>query len=152
LDLWEGTFNLLRTLPGLPDEAPVEGGDAYGAFEDLLGELPEEAGGPDPDDEGFLVGVGVPPDELDDPYGWRGWTAGLVRQGLAEIARHGEMPPEKVLAHALLAREEVQDKGKAEARLLEQRAKELRQRIRVQEDHLRQRRMLPAQGTLEAVA
>src|SRR5262245_133704 len=38
--LWEGMPAFLRDLPDLPDAAPVDGNDAYGALVDISGELP----------------------------------------------------------------------------------------------------------------
>ena len=40
-------------------------------------------GGLDTNEGEFLVRVGVPEDELDAPWDWKGWTAGMVRRGIA---------------------------------------------------------------------
>jgi hypothetical protein len=149
---WAGAYRLLQELPDLPDEARVEGDDVEGALLDLAGALP---GGEDeyfdPTDADFLAGLGVPQDEYDEPFAWNGWTAGMVRQALASMAREFKTSPEKVLPRALADRKEIQESGQAEAKQLGGEIKALRRRIRDREERLRQRRMLPAQGTLETV-
>ena len=70
-------------------------------FDDLLGALPEETECPDIEDSEFLAGVGIPEGELDDAYGWDGWTAGMVRKGLTELAYDLGIAPERLLTKAL---------------------------------------------------
>jgi hypothetical protein len=153
LQTWGGTLRLLEGLPEMPDDIPVVGGDAYGALEDVHGALPGAAQDYiDIEDDQFLVGLGVPREELDEPYGWTGWNAGMVRQAIAQMGRDFKTSPERVLARALKDRQEIQDKAKEEVRRLEREAKDLRRRIREREDRLRQRRMLPTGDILERVA
>src|SRR5262249_31068235 len=84
VDAWEGTLRLLEQLSDLPDDAPVDGGDVEGALQDVNCNLPGD--GADPGDEDFLAGLGVPDDELDNAWRWDGWTAGIVRQAVEQMA------------------------------------------------------------------
>src|SRR5262249_47522406 len=81
--MWAGTLRLLERLPQLPDAEPVDGDDAYGAFMDLLGAGAEDTKAPDIEGKDFLAGLGVPPEEFQDPYSWDGWNGGMVSRGLA---------------------------------------------------------------------
>jgi hypothetical protein len=148
VELWEGTFRLLQRLPQLPDAEPVDGGDASGAFTDLVNALPEDAHAPDVEDEDFPVGLGVPRDQFEDVYDWAGWTAGIVRRGLEQIAREGRCAPDRLLARATDYRREIQEKNRKQARELERQVKELRRLLRAREERLRQRRRLPDEQTL----
>jgi hypothetical protein len=153
IETWEGTLRLLQRLPRLADDEQVSGDDAYGAFHDLWAALPDDADAPDFEEYGeFLAGLGVPRDERDAPYDWEGWTAGTVRRGADQFAREGEADPDKLLAKATRSREDLQAEKKAEARRLEGQVKALRKRIRVREERLRQRRMLPEAKVLETIA
>jgi hypothetical protein len=149
--LWEGTHRLLEHLPELSDGAAVSGDDAYGVFEDLLSALPDEGEGTDIEEPGFLIAVGVPEDAVDDAYGWDGWTAGMVRQGLAELAHSAGIAPEKLLAKALKKRRDIQDQNKHEVQRLEVTIKVLRQRMRAKEERLTRERMLPDATTLQKI-
>jgi hypothetical protein len=152
VDLWDETLRLLQQLPDLPDGAPIDGDDLFGVLDDISGELPgAEHEVFDYEDKKFLAEVGVPADELDDPWNWQGWTAGMVRRAIDRMARHFKTSAAKLLARALESRQEAQDSGRAEGKRLEREAKELRARLRAQEDRLRQRRMLPDEKTLEKV-
>jgi hypothetical protein len=147
----EGTARLLDRLPALPDLEPVGGDDAWGAFRDLLDEMPEDAEEVDAYAAPFLNGVGVPPAEHDDPYGWRGWTVRMVKQGLDRIARSARRPPAKLLEWAARRRREKQEQGQDEVQRLTQKVKDLRRRLRDREARLRLRRLLPDGAALEKV-
>jgi hypothetical protein len=151
VEMWAGTYRLLEQLPQLSDDAPVSGDDAYGVFEDLLGALPEEEEGPDIEDSEFLARVGVPEDYLDDTYGWNGWTAGMVRKGLAELAYSIGIAPERLLAKAVKKRRGIQDQTMDEVQRLEATVKVLRRRMKTKEDRLRRERMLPDANTLQKI-
>jgi hypothetical protein len=151
VDLWEGTAVLLEQLPRTPDAAKVNGDDVYGVFQDLYGEAAERGDCPDPEDGEFLAALGVPRDDLDAPFDWGGWTAGMVKRGLARLATAAKLPPEKLLARAVKGRQEIQDNGKAEVRELERQVKDLRRRVRVQEQRARQRLLLLDENTLGKV-
>jgi hypothetical protein len=151
--LWEGTLRLLVRLPGLPDEAPVDGDDVYGALEDLNSALP---GAEDEffnlEDRSFLAGLGIPEDELSAPFDWAGWTAGMVRKALLAMARKFKTTPEKVLARAAEQRQRIQAEGKAEVRSLQRQVKELRERVKAKQDRLTRERILPDGDTLQKVS
>jgi hypothetical protein len=151
VELWQGTHRLLEHLSELSDDAPVSGDDAYGAFEDLLGALPEEGEGADIDDPEFLTTVGIPEDELDDAYGWHGWSAGMVRRGLAALAKGGSIAPERLLAKALKTRQDIQDQNTDDMQRLEATVTVLRQRLKAKEDRLTRERMLPDANTLHKI-
>jgi hypothetical protein len=148
IEMWAGTLRLLERLPQLPDAEPVDGDDAYGAFMDLLDAGAEDTKAPDVEDKDFLAGLGVPPEELQDPYNWDGWNGGMVSRGLAQLARADGCTPARLLARATQQRREIQEGNREEARKLEREVKDLRRRLRVKEERLRQRRLLPDDKTL----
>jgi hypothetical protein len=147
----EGTLRLLDQLPDLPDDTPVSGDNAHGVFEDLLNALPEEEEGADIEDSDFLTDLGIPEDEFDEPYGWHGWTAGMVRKGLAELAYSGGMEPEKLLAKALKKRRAIQDLNTDEVQQLRATVKVLGQRIKAKAGRLKRERMLPETHSLQKI-
>jgi hypothetical protein len=82
VDAWADSFRLMQALPGLSDDAHVDGGDAYGVLQDVLDAADNFEGDlPDLDDEGFLAGLGIPGEAWPDVYGWDGWTAVATRGG-----------------------------------------------------------------------
>jgi hypothetical protein len=149
--LWEGTHRLLERLSELPDNVRVTGDDAYGVFEDLLGVLPDEEEGADIEDPDFLIGLGLPEDEVDEAYGWQGWTAGMVRQGAAKLSESIGMAPERLLAKALRKRRDIQDQITDAVQKLEATVKVLRRRLKTKEDRLTRERMLPDAHTLQKI-
>jgi hypothetical protein len=150
--LGEGALRLLTGLLSLPDDARLGGDDVCGAFQDVNGALPDfENSYFDTDDEGFLAGLGVPEDDLQDAYHWDGWTAGMVRRAVAQIAQDSGVKPERLLGRAAQDRREAQDAGKAEVKRLGREVTDLRRRVREREERLRLRRMLPDGKTLETV-
>jgi hypothetical protein len=151
VDVWEGTPQLLEQLLRTPDTAKMKADDVYGVLHDLYDEAAERGHCPELHDEEFLAALGVPRDELDRAFAWEGWTVGMVKRGLARMAAAAELPPDKLRARAVKARQEVQDKGKAEVQELERQAKDLRRRVRVQEERARQRLLLPDENTLGKV-
>jgi hypothetical protein len=150
VEMWEGTHQLLESLPDLTDDATVSGDDVYGVLEDLIEELPGDHL-PEIDDKPFLAGLGVPRDELEEPFSWKGWTAGIARRAIDQLAVKFKLDPDKLRARVAKVRRKTQDEGRAEIRRLEREAKKLRRRIRVQEDRLRLRRTLPAGDTLDRI-
>jgi hypothetical protein len=136
----------------MPDEAAVDGDDAYGALEDISGELPSSDDDYfDIEDGGFLASLGVPGDELDNAFEWGGWTAAMVRQAVAQMAKEFKASPEKVLAKAIQGRQQLQAEGKAKVKALENQVKDQRRRVKAKEERLRRERMLPADDTLQKV-
>jgi hypothetical protein len=151
VELWKGTHRLFEQLPELSDNAPVMGDDAYGVFEDLLSALPDEGDGTDIEEPDFLIALGVPEDELDDAYGWEGWTAGMVRKGLAELAHSVGREPEKLLTKALKKRRDIQEQNADAVQRLEATITLLRRRLKAKEDRLTRERMLPDANTLQKI-
>jgi hypothetical protein len=153
VQLWEGAFRLLVQLSGLPDDARLDGDDVYGALEDLNSALPgAEDDFFDLEDRGFLTGLGLPEDELSAPFDWDGWTAGMVRQALQEMARKFKTNPEKVLTRATEERQKIQSEGKAELRALQRKIKELRRQMKAKQDRQTRERILPDSDTLQKVS
>jgi hypothetical protein len=152
VELWKGTHRLLEQLLELSDDAPVSSDDAYGVFEDLLGVLPEEEEGPDIENTDFLASLGMPEDELDDAYLWDGWTAGIVRKGLAELAYSIGIEPERLLTKALKKRRDIQEQNADAVQRLEAAVTVLRRRLKAKEDRLTRERMLPDVNTLQKIA
>jgi hypothetical protein len=151
VELWKGTHRLLEQLPELSDDAPVSGDDAYGVFQDLLGVLPDEEEGPDIEDSDFLIALGIPEDELDDAYRWDGWTAVIVRKGLAKLAGSIGSAPERLLAKAVKQRRGIQEQNMDAVQRLEATVKVLRRRVRAKGDRLKHERMLPEATTLQKI-
>jgi hypothetical protein len=152
VDMWVGTLRLLQRLPKLSDDKPVDGDDAYGVFVDVVNEVPEDIeDAPDVEDDAFPASLGVPADYRDEGYAWPGWTAGMVKNGMAKMARAAKLPAERLLARAVERRCETQAKNQAEVTKLEREARELRRRIKAEEDHLRRRRMLPDDHSLDKI-
>jgi hypothetical protein len=147
----ERSLGLLEALPGMPDGVEVDAGAAYGSLQELV-EIAGETGSgvPDPEDEDFLAGVGVPADAWADPYSWDGRTAGLVRKGVALIAASAKAGPDALLARALKAAQRSEGENRGRAQRCERKVRELRRRVRAQEDRLR-RRLLPSADELGKV-
>jgi hypothetical protein len=153
VQLWEETLRLLGELPRLPDDTPLDGDDVYAVLEDFRGALPgAEDESFDFENRGLLAGLGLPEKELSAPFDWDGWTAGLLRQALQEMARTFKANPEKVLARAAAERQETQAEGKAEVRALQRKVKELRRRVQAKQDRLTRERILPDGETLQKVS
>jgi hypothetical protein len=151
VEVWEGTHHLLEQLPELSDDTPVNGDDAYGVFEDLLGALPEETDCSDIEDSEFLASVGIPGEELDDAYRWDGWTVGMVCKGLTKLAKSVGREPGKLLAKALKRRRGIQEQTMDEVQRLKSTVKVLRRRVKAKEDRLKQEYMLPEANTLQKI-
>jgi hypothetical protein len=151
VELWEGTHRLLKQLRELSDDAPVSGDDTYGVFEDLLAALPEEEEGVDIENSDFLTCLGIPEDELDDAYRWDGWTAGMVRKGLAELSYSVGREPERLLTKALKKRRDIQEQNADAVQRLEATVTVLRRRLKAKEDRLTRERMLPDANILQKI-
>jgi hypothetical protein len=153
VDAWAGSFRLMQALPGLPDGARVDGGEAYGVLLDVLDAADDYEGDlPELDDEGFLAGIGVPEGAWQDPYAWDGWTAGTLRAGVARVSRAVRLASEWLLAQATEDRRRKQERGEVEVGQLGREVKALRRQLRLREDRLRQRRLLPDADTLATLS
>ncbi|MCI0455831.1 MAG: hypothetical protein L0Z62_02465 [Gemmataceae bacterium] len=76
----------------------------------------------------------------------------MVRQALGEMARTFKLNPEKLMARAAEERHGIQADGRAEAKALERKVKELRQRVRTERDRMTRESILPDGDTLQKVA
>jgi hypothetical protein len=155
----DGTVRFLEGLPDLAGAAPVSGGDVWCALQQLVAtaEAHYDCDGLgdndllDPEDEDWLCRLGVPQDEVGDAFEWPGWTAGLLRRACEQIAQAAKVKLGRLLAWAVA--DGQQSKADARERLpkLEKEVKDLRRRLRTQEERLRQRRILPDDETLNKV-
>src|SRR5262249_52850631 len=89
--------------------------------------------------------------EVHDAWNWEGWTAGMVRKAVRQMAEEFKTNPDKLLAKAMRGREESQAEGKKEVRRLGQEVRRLEQKVQEKEARLRQRRILPEDKTLDKV-
>jgi hypothetical protein len=144
---------LFREMPGLPEGAAVCGEVAHDLLEDVSFELPGAGSRPfDLDDREFLLGVGVPADEVHDAWNWTGWTAGRFRTALARMAaRRGKSDPAKLAAKAIRRLEEELEAEREGVRDLEREVRRLGARVRECEARARQKRMLPEDGALDKI-
>lgn len=109
----KAAHDLLGQLPGLPKNHPLDGALAFDLLEQASAELPASRPESEPqtwqellrrpfdlddeDDEDeeadrfadgvILQAIGVPYEWLNDPGGWPGWTAGIVRAGVEMLAK-----------------------------------------------------------------
>ena len=142
----------LEQLPGLAEDAPVRKEMVEWFFlGDFANVLDEKASAPDGEDPDFLAAVGVPEEAHGDPYAWTGWTAGMIRRGLALFAQAGRMKPDKLLGRVRTDFTKERDEAAARIGPLEVQARDLRRRAQEQEVHERGRRMLPKEVILEKI-
>jgi hypothetical protein len=141
------TVRLLERLPQLPDEAPLAGEDAAAVLQEVSEALVGDAVDVDPlENEGFLAAVGVPETEwVGADVDWPGWTAGIVRAGVAHLA--GEVG--RGLELALGRRRSRRTTLQIEVNALKRKAKEQRRQLQLRADWQRRERMLPDGNTLQ---
>jgi hypothetical protein len=153
LERARGPLECLERLVGLPDDAPIDGGDAWAYFERLGGALPEGTAAPDPDDKTFLAAVGVPPEECDPDraYDWEGWTVGMARRGQALLAQAGGLTAEQLLGRALGGLRYAVRKPEEEEREARRKVQDLRRRLKAQEERQRLLRVVPDGPTMDKV-
>lgn len=124
-------LRLLECLPALPDDAPIQGEDAA----DILSTIARYAGHPEVEEFSF---PGVPDDVTVQDF--TGWTASLVRRGIAAIAGEVGSDPDNLLTHATVATRMEVSMAQREAHRV---ARDL--------DRERRGRLLPDESTLEKV-
>jgi hypothetical protein len=146
------TVRLLEQLPELPDEAPLVGEGAGRVLQEVAKVLAGDGSDVDPlGDDGFLVAVGVPETEWPGAEDWTGWTAGLVRAGLAHLAREDGHEPEEAQALTLERLRFRQTTLQIQVNALKRKAKEQRRQLQLRADWQRRERMLPDGNTLQQV-
>ncbi len=127
-------------LPGLADDEPVSSVIAYVILEGARDAAPGEDDYPWIEDEEFLTGLGVPEgvnfDQAD-------WTAGLVRRGVAVIARAARTDAETLTTRALRGVKEHRDDLAGQVRDLTATVKALRRKRQVQVERQQARLILP---------
>jgi hypothetical protein len=148
---------ILQLLTDRADDATlVHGGAAGNVLEDADNSVPRDEddmeGGLDIAEAAFLVRVGVPKDELDAPWDWQGWTAGMVRRGIALVAAHAEYPADKLLSRMVAADLEYIEEKRHEVRSLTAKAQAIRRRAKAAEDRSRLYRLLPDAPMLEKLS
>jgi hypothetical protein len=141
---------------GGDDATPVDGETAAGVLEHADESIPRDEddteGGLDINEADFLVRVGVPAEELDAPWEWKGWTAGMVRRGISLVAAHAQYPADRLLARVIAGDREHLEAKRQEARGLAAKAQAIRRRARAAEDRARLHRLLPDEALLEKLA
>jgi hypothetical protein len=140
-------------VAGADDATTVDGEAAAGVLEDADNSVPRDEddteGGLDINEADFLVRVGVPEDELDEPWEWKGWTAGMVRRGISLVAAHAKYPADRLLARMVAGDREHLEAKRQEARGLAAKAQAIRRRAKAAEDRARLHRLLPDEALLE---
>jgi hypothetical protein len=140
-------------VAGADDATPVDGETAGCVLEDADNSVPREEddmeGGLDVNEADFLVRVGVPEEELDGPWEWKGWTAGMVRRGISLVAAHAKYPADRLLARMVAGDREHLEEKRREARGLAAKAQAIRRRAKAAEDRARLHRLLPDSAMLE---
>jgi hypothetical protein len=120
----------LTRLRGLAAERPVTGDEACDLLREVGGYAPDgNERYIDTDDDEFLAGIGVPADRRADPAGWDGWTAGVVRAGVAAVAAASGLGASDLIDRAVagadrFARENLRKVPRLEA-LLEHKAEQI---------------------------
>jgi hypothetical protein len=141
---------------GGDDATPVDGEAAAGVLEDADNSVPRDEddteGGLDTNEADFLVRVGVPEEELEAPWEWKGWTAGMVRRGISLAAAHARYPADRLLARMIAGDREHLEAKRQEARGLAAKAQAIRRRARAGEDRARLHRLLPDAALLEKLS
>jgi hypothetical protein len=146
----EWPVGFLDVLPDLADTDDVHGSRVEGLLECVARRLP---GKPalNLKDPPFMAGLGVPKEELADPYEWNGWTAGMARKAVAHIAARCGLEPARLLEAVHRKEAEALEDLRKEVRSWERAAKQRRREVKVCEDRLRRRRMLPDDKSLDKV-
>ena len=138
------------------DAAPVDGEAAGNVIEDAGDQVPrgddDVEGGLDTYGADFLARVGVPEDEMDAPWTWKGWTVGMVRRGISLVAQHAKYPADKLLARMVTMNRELVDAKRREVRTLAAKAQTLRRRAKAAEDRARLHRLLPDAAMLDKLS
>ena len=153
----EAELAILELLVAEADDAtPVDGETAGNVLEDADNSVPRDEddteGGLDINEADFLVRVGVPAEELDAPWEWKGWTAGMVRRGISLVAAHAQYPADRLLARVIAGDREHLEAKRQEARGLAAKAQTIRRRAKAAEDRARLHRLLPDEPMLEKLA
>jgi hypothetical protein len=153
----EAELAILELLAaGADDATPVDGGTAGNVLEVAVNSVPREEddleGGLDINDADILVRVGVPEGELDAPWDWQGWTAGMVRRGIALVAADARYPADRLLSRMVAADREHIDEKRHEVRKLSAKAQAIRRRAKAAEDRARLHRLLPDSAMLEKLS
>jgi len=139
---------LLEALSSANDEAAVSGA----VIDDLLiwtdGEFIEREKPFNWRNAEFLTRLGVPAGEVKTPWRWQGWTVGMVRQALTELACWHEADPEGLVVEVLAQLQQGQRDWEPVQRDLLAQAEALRRRVEARKVWLRQQSMLPNEQEL----
>jgi hypothetical protein len=165
----ERGLDLLRRLDDLPPDAPVAGGNAYGAlfyvrevltpyFDAVSARRPGWHLTPNPyvfelPDDCFAE-LGVPSDFLADPWAWDGWTAAAVRDGIDLLAFEADAhPPDGYTpaASALVHLKDWRRQTRAETARREAEVARLQERAAARQDAKVHQALLPRQPALDIV-
>jgi hypothetical protein len=143
---------LLEALPSAADETVVNGEDVFELLVLMDSEFIQREKSFNWGDADFLTRLGVPADDLRAPFRWRGWTVGMVRRAVAELARWYEVDPGGLAAKVLTQLQEGKQEWEPVLDELEAQVEALRRRVEAKEARLRQRRMVPDEKELEKIS
>jgi hypothetical protein len=142
---------LLETLPSAADETAVNGEDVFELLILMDCEFVQREKSFNWGDAEFLTRLGVPADDLKGPFRWRGWTVGMVRRAVAELAHWYEVDPQGLAAEVLTKWRHGQQEWEPLLREQEAQAEALRRRVQAKEARLRQQRLLPNEKALTTI-
>jgi hypothetical protein len=137
-----------QIVAGVDDTTAVDGYSANTLIGWANNALPGDKG-VDYENDRFLTRLGVPTE--DDPWGWEGWTAGMVRQAVALMATAYKMANEKLWARLVEAGHREVGENRERVQKIEEEVKVLRRRVRTIEERKRQANILPDENTLNKV-
>jgi hypothetical protein len=162
---YERQARLFVDLAAAADDAPVAGEDALLLLRDVSDYLPasddeddeldDVDGRPDPMTDPrtkrFLLALGVPEEHHDEPEGWGGWTAGVVRMGVERVAKTVKWTRQKLLDRAVRGSAEELAAWHQRRATAERQLAEVTERTRVEEAEARRRALVPAVEVVEVV-
>jgi hypothetical protein len=130
-----------RRLPGMADGDPLPYDTAFRLFESAYNDLPDNTRCPWFDDDEFFRALGMTENPMDGGGG--PWTAGLVRRGLALIAKYAKRPVEVVTAEAVRGIEEHHAERSKNVKKSSAKVDALQERKRVRVKRQKARNVLP---------
>jgi hypothetical protein len=115
--LWLAEY--LPSLVGRPADEQVSGERGVGLLYTVAMTLPSTVDQEETfDDPGFLLSVGVPPEWMDEPEKWPGWSVVSVRVGVTELATINSIPESEAIERTIrrVERDIVKDRETVAAR------------------------------------
>lgn len=147
----ERVAELLQRVGESDDDAePVAVADVEAFTVDLNDALPNsEDEYFDFEDQEFLAEFGLPPEYVDNPFEWPGWTLGYLRKAVRTVAEDFDITPSALVARARTGRARQQDEYRETEARLRAEVAELRPRVEATRRRALVRRAVPDAGTLD---